>query len=206
MTAKKIPGIYSLMQMLVLTSFIGFLVEDTFKIFKNGYFDNRFMFLPFLLGYGFFAVLIGVLAGTPKNILPLLKRDIKIRAPFNYIVYFLAMAVLVSAGELALGFTVEWVAGFYYWDYTNIPLNFTRYTSLPTSLGFGFIITLFMSVVYQPLMNFFETRLKSKAWRGVTVVLTALLVVDFIASFAVMIITGDRNKMKLWEVVIFNKK
>ncbi len=203
MTNRKLPTLYSLMKMLVLTSFIGFIVEDTFKIFRNGYFDNRYMFLPFLIGYGFFTIVVGTLLGTPKNFLPLIKKEIKIKTPFNYIMYFFVAAILVTVGELALGYTVEFVAGFHYWDYSRIPLHFTRYTSLPTSLGFGLIITIFMGFIYEPLMHFFETRLNGKKSNIISIVLTSLLALDFLISFIIMIATGER--MLLWKITVFNK-
>ena len=107
----------------------------------------------------------------------------------------------MSVGELILGFAVEKIGGFIYWDYSNIPLNFTRYTSLPTSLGFGLIIMLFMGFVYEPAMRLFEGKMNSPVWNVASVVLAALLLVDFIASFAVMISSGKR--MVLWRLKIF---
>ena len=113
------------------------------------------------------------------------------------------MTLLVSLGELALGFTVEWAMGFRYWDYSNIPLHFTPYTSLPTSLGFGFIITLFMGVVYDRLIGVFRRKSGSRAFRRTTITLFSLVVFDFLLSFAVMFIT--RSKMTLWNIPVFKK-
>jgi uncharacterized membrane protein len=201
---KKIKeNAYSILMMAIVASFIGFVVENTFKIFMNGYFDNRYMFLPFLLGYGIFEAALSVLIGTPKEFFPLKARAIKIKRPWNYLVYFLIAAALVSIGELALGFTVEKIAGFHYWDYSNIPLNFTRYTSLPTSIGFGLAITLYMGAIYPRLMKFFEAKKSSRLFKWGALTLGALLLIDFIVSFSVMIITGKR--MLLWRVVLFEK-
>ncbi len=203
MTTRKLPNIYHLIKMLVFTSFIGFLVENGFKLFMNGYIDNRFMFLPFLLGYGIFTVAIGVLIGTPQNLIPLSNKQIRIKAPLNLLIYFLLMSLLVTAGELALGFTVEWIAGFHYWDYTALPFHFTRYTSLFTSLGFGFIITIFMGFIYEPVMRFFNRKMNGKHSNVFSIAILALLVADFIASFTVMIAAGKR--MKIWRIVFFKK-
>lgn len=196
-------NIYPLMMMTTVASFIGYVVENAFKIFMNGYFDNRYMFLPFLLGYGLFTVAIGILLGTPDELLPLKKAPIKIKRPWNYIIYFFIVAILVSLGELALGFAVEKIAGFYYWDYSNLPLNFTRYTSLPTSVGFGIIITLYMGFVYPALMKLFDKHKEKCKFKIVTIVLLSLLIADFIASFAVMIVSGER--MLLWRIRLFKK-
>ena len=201
---KKIrENAYSILMMAIVASFIGFVVENTFKIFMNGYFDNRYMFLPFLLGYGVFEAALSILIGTPEELFPIKEKPIRIKKPWNYVVYFLVAVVLVSLGELALGFAVEKIAGFHYWDYTNLPLNFTRYTSLPTSIGFGLVITLYMGVIYPRLMKFFEKKKGSRLFKAISLVLGTLLVIDFIISFAVMIITGER--MLIWRVVLFEK-
>jgi len=187
--------------MLIFTSFIGYVVENAYKLYRSGYIDNRYMFLPFLIGYGMFTVALGLIFGTPKNMLPILKKPLRIRAPLNYLVYFLASALLVTVGELALGHLVELVAGFSYWNYSKLPLHFTKYTSLPTSLGFGFIITLFMGFVYEPAMRLFETKMKTRPWHIASVVLTLLLVADYFLSFAIMIADGE--KLTLWRLYIF---
>ena len=203
MNNKRLPGIYPLINMTVFASFIGYVVENLFKLVMNGYVDNRYMFLPFLLGYGLFIAAIGVLIGTPNNLFPLSKRQPKLKKLVAYLFYFLLTALLVSAGELALGYAVEAIGGFNYWDYSKLPLNFTKYTSLPTSVGFGAIITAFMGFIYEPAIRFFEKKKGSRAWRTLSIVVISLLVIDFFASFAVMITTGER--MVIWRWHIFHR-
>lgn len=203
MNSKRLPGIYPLINMTVFASFIGYVVENLFKLVMNGYVDNRYMFLPFLLGYGLFIAAIGILIGTPNNLFPLSKRQPKLKKPVVYLFYFLLTALLVSAGELALGYAVEAIGGFNYWDYSKLPLNFTKYTSLPTSVGFGAIITAFMGFIYEPAIRFFEKKKGSRAWRTLSIVVISLLVIDFFASFAVMITTGKR--MIIWRWHIFHR-
>ena len=203
MNKNRLPGIYPLLNMIVLASFIGYVVENLFKLVMNGYVDNRYMFLPFLLGYGLFIAVIGILLGTPNNLFPLSNRRLKMKKPVAYLFYFILTAILVSAGELALGYTVEAIGGFNYWDYSNLPLNFTKYTSLPTSVGFGVIITAFMGFVYEPSVSFFKKKKGSRAWRAISLVAVSLLVIDFFASFAVMIKTGKR--MILWRLRLLKK-
>lgn len=203
MNKNRLPGIYPLINMIVFASFIGYVVENLFKLVMNGYVDNRYMFLPFLLGYGLFIAVIGILIGTPNNLFPLAKRQPKMKKPLAYLFYFILAALLVSAGELALGYAVEAIGGFNYWDYSNLPLNFTKYTSLPTSVGFGVIITAFMGFVYEPSIKFFEKKKGSRTWRVFSLIAIFLLAADFIASFAVMIKTGKR--MVLWRWHVFHR-
>ena len=203
MNNKRLPGIYPLINMIVFASFIGYVVENLFKLVMNGYVDNRYMFLPFLLGYGLFIAVIGIFMGTPNNLFPLKSCQPKITKPLAYLIYFAITVLLVSVGELALGYAVEAIGGFNYWDYSNLPLHFTKYTSLPTSVGFGAIITAFMGFIYEPSIRFFEKKKKSRVWRAASLIVISFLVIDFFISFAVMITTGKR--MVLWRLHIIAK-
>lgn len=55
--------------MVIIIAFIGFCFEDLWMLFRYSVIDNRNMYLPFLLGYGLFVVLIYYLIGTPKKYL-----------------------------------------------------------------------------------------------------------------------------------------
>ncbi|MGN1204253.1 MAG: hypothetical protein ACI4SA_04260, partial [Lachnospiraceae bacterium] len=101
----------------------------------------------------------------------------------------------VSVGEILLGTIVEKTCHFYYWDYSVIPLHITRYTSIPTSMGFALIITTFMDKCFVPLMNHLaaiETgRATFLAWT-----LGVALTADFVFSFIKM--HQLHGGLKLW--------
>ena len=56
------------MLMVIAISFIGFLFEDLWMIFRYSVFDNRNMYFPFLLGYGLFLVSLYYVIGIPKKL------------------------------------------------------------------------------------------------------------------------------------------
>lgn len=176
--------------MLVITSFIGFWFEDIWMICRHGILDNRNMFLPFLLGYGVFIVALSYILGTPNN----LCNRIKLKRPYSTIIYYLICVILVSIGELLLGLFVEKTGGFSYWDYSTIPLHVTKYTSLPTSLGFALIITLFMDFVFIPLRNKIQ-KLVEKIPLPVVIIMLLILVVDFFISFKTMYTNNGKNTL-----------
>ena len=123
------------------------------------------MNLPFLLGYGIAVVGMYLVLGTPKK--------------GHFLLYYSLVFLFVSLGEIALGFTVEEFCGFYYWDYTNLPMHLTRYTSFFTSLGFSALITLFMRIA---------------------IALFIALVVDMLYSFHIMRELGDVYKS--WKIYV----
>ncbi|MCI5751633.1 MAG: putative ABC transporter permease [Oscillospiraceae bacterium] len=182
--------IYSLALAAGVISFLGFVLENIWLACRKGYMDNRNMTLPFLLGYGMLVDGIYLLIGTPE--------ELHINAAPNaslttrYIVYFLSAAVIVSVGEIALGTAVEKIFGFEYWNYESLPMHITKYTSIPTSLGFAFIITFFMGKCFTPIMSLVGT-LEQHDLRTTAVVLTAAMVSDFVISFAKMYKTRSLN-------------
>lgn len=179
--------------MLTILSFIGFCLEDIWMIFRHGYLDNRNMYLPCLLGYGLFAVALYYIIGTPNNLF----NKIELKKTKGTIIYFLICFVLVSIGELLLGLFVEKTGGFSYWDYTSIPLHVTKYTSVPTSIGFALIITVFMNYIFLPLRNKIN-KIVDKIPLFIVILILLALIIDFIISFKTMYTNNGSNL--LWKI------
>ena len=127
-----------LLAMVIVVSFLGFCLEHVWILLRHGFIDNRNMRLPFLTGYGLTVLGFYKLAGIPTE--------------ENQRAYFAFAFLIVSAGEIVMGKLTEWTMHIYYWDYSTIPLHITRYTSIPTSLGFAAIIVLFMKYGFTAVM------------------------------------------------------
>lgn len=179
--------------MVIIISFFGFIFEDLWMLVRYSVIDNRNMFLPFLFGYGFFVVLIYYIIGTPKKIFNKYEFD----SHMNYVIYIALCFLLVSIGEILLGSIVESFADFKYWDYSHIPLHLTKYTSVPTSLGFSLVITLFMNYAYIPLLNTVK-KLEKKIPIAVAVIVLVILVLDLNVSFKAMHENNGNNTV--WSV------
>lgn len=183
--------IYDLCLMVAVISFLGFVLENVWLSVRKGYMDNRNMTFPFLLGYGILVVGIYIIIGTPEEIYASGRLNLSVTG--CYIVYFLTAAVVVSVGEIALGTFVEKVFGFEYWNYEKLPMHITKYTSIPTSLGFAFIITFFMGKCFAPIMTVIMSLNESDAHTA-AVVLSSALVGDFVISFGKMYKNGMLNE------------
>lgn len=184
----------SLIIMVLLISFLGFVLENIWLALTKGYMDNRNMTMPFLLGYGLLVVGMYMLLGTPEK-MSIFGRSIS--EGRTELVYFALSAVIVSAGEIVLGKIVEHFMGFEYWNYEWIPLHITRYTSVPTSLGFASIITLFMEHVFPVVMDFTKT-IYSKTLSDIAVLLLFLCLVDMVSSFKKMKENNGNNQRWKW--------
>ncbi len=181
--------IEEMLTLIVIVSFLGFCLENIWLAFRKGYIDNRNMHLPFLLGYGL-AIAGGYFVfGLPDE---------------EHIgTYWITMFIVVSAGEILLGTATEYFCGYIYWDYTSIPLHITRYTSVPTSIAFACIITIFMGKCFMPLMLWISLLpfvLKRYVFRSVFF----LLVIDWLDCSRHMRLTHSLNER--WRIVISDKQ
>lgn len=195
---KKVK-IWALCMIAAVVSFLGFVVENLWMAVTQGCMNNRSMLFPFLLGYGIAILLIYLILGTPRE-LCILGKKIEVDGKMKRILIYLAgVMICVSLGEILLGTFVEKVCGFIWWDYTRLPLHITRYTSIPTSFGFGSLITLFMNFFFDPLLHFFES------WNETALKYTALTLVvimtgDFLYAAYRMFVT--HGTVIRWEILI----
>ncbi len=185
--------------LITVVSFLGFWVENTFIAFTGGYMDNRNVLFPFLLGYGLAIMALYFMFGTPQN--PRFF-GIDIRSKnmlFNILNYFLIVFLCVSIGECLLGTFVEKTCGIVWWNYSGIPLHITKYTSIPTSIGFAFLITVFMGCFCEPLLRAFS-KMNKKLLYTLAIIFMVLLIGDFLFSAARMFSTG--KLMKIWKIYL----
>lgn len=189
--------------MVAIVSFLGFLVENIWLAITKGYVNNRNMNAPFLLGYGMMFLFLLFTLGTPESLVQrgVLKKSYSKK--IKYIVYFLCSFVAVCIGEIILGTIVERLCCIEYWNYSKIPLHITKYTSVPTSIGFAAMITFFMGECVTPLMSWI-CRLDSVWIRVLSAVLMLVMVSDFFYSFYQMIVLKDFYLK--WEIEMRLKK
>lgn len=193
----KTAEIFALCLIITIVSFLGFVVENVWLALTKGFMDNRNMYLPFLLGYGLAMVAIYLMFGTPLAPRFFKKKIVIQNAFLRALVYFLMVCLCVSLGEFVLGTLVENTCGVIWWDYTRLPLHITRYTSVPTSIGFGMLITIFMRYFFVPLYEFFVEMdygdLCVTAYGFMT-----LMVVDFIHS--AICTYKERSLAQIWRI------
>lgn len=187
--------IYSMLLMAAFISLLGFILENIWLAVRKGYIDNRNMSLPFLAGYGVLVSGIYYTIGTPEEMRITLPPNVSLTA--RYILYFISAAAVVSIGEIALGTAVEHLFGFEYWNYESLPMHITKYTSIPTSMGFAVVITFFMGKCFSPIMTVIAS-FEPHDVHGTAVMLTFALAADFFSSFRKMYRTRSLNER--WHV------
>ncbi len=188
---------YATLLVMALISFGGFITENIFTSFTIGNITNKNMVFPFLFGYGIGVLAVYLIFGTPDAPSFIGKEISFTKKIYSHLYYFLMAFLAVSIGEIVLGYAIEWTCDIIWWDYTMLPLSFTRYTSLPTSLGFGLMITLLMKYVFVPLRTLFES-MSTRITAPLSITLTASMSLDMLNSSLYMFTQNDT--LQLWEI------
>ena len=188
---------YALILVIIVASFLGFCVENVFIGYMRGFIDNRNMVLPFLFGYGLSVAGFYFLFGTPLNPMFFTKEIALISGWTKTLYYFLVSFLCVSIGEIALGYLTQWCCNIVWWNYSAIPFHITKYTSVPTSMGFAFLITVFMKYCFEPLIKLFS-KMDPFALFVLSIGFTIVLSLDMINSAAYMLI--KHSTLNLWKI------
>ena len=176
--------------MMLCMSLAGFLVENLFRLLRDGVLNSRRQILPFLFAYGIAVFALYVVVGTPREMRffgwKLFKKNSKLSVTAKYFLYWLILFAGVFFGEILFGTFVEWVSGIVLWDYTGIPLSFTKYTSIPTALGLSVGVMLFMRFIFEPLMKKLD-KIPDKVLLGIDIGLGVPIVIDWLIMLVLML-------------------
>ena len=185
---ERISGLgrlrYDWMLMLTLLSLIGFLTENIWSYLSTGFIGNRGFIMPFLFVYGLAIFIIYLILGTPTTkTLPL---------------YMLGVFVIFTALQIGYGYAVEAIFNFRPWDMSSMPLCITPFASIPTSVGFAGLISLFMNVIFTPSIEWFDKISKNIPIR----IISVILFLSLIANYVIGLIQSSSlsSRFELWSL------
>ncbi len=206
---KRICGVKwtTLLCIAHVAAFSGWLTENGFRFFAAGKIDDRHQILPFISAYAFGILALFLCFGTPqkmrifgKECFPSWQALSKRKKRFYGGLYAVLTGVGIMLAELAVGVGLEKLFGIKAWTYANVPLHITRYTSIPTTLGFSAGVTLFMAYGFPSLERVFD-RVSDKALTVAACLVTVLLLLDYGRTLAYAAAHGKFPKY--WSVRIW---
>ncbi len=155
-----------------LFSFLGWLLETIFCVFKLGYFTKRgFLFGPICPIYGFGGlILIMVLSKYKKDNLKL----------------FIYSAFIFSAFEYIVSYILEAIFSMHWWDYTGEFLNLNGRIGAFYFLAWGVIAIVFINHIFPFLkkkINILLSKIPYKVQVAILRLLCSIGSIDTIASF-----------------------
>lgn len=183
--AKKIFGVnvYALILSACIVAFAGFVIENVFRLFCIGVIDDRHRLFPFIAEYGIAYFAIFLLFGTPKNMriftkkITITAKNKKAAAFLQTALYFLIVFLCIGLGEITVGLTVEKTMGIKGWNFSNIPLHITRYTSIPTDFAYTSAFTVFMHLFFDKMTDALS-EISPKVLKILAIVLTTTILLD----------------------------
>ncbi len=152
-------------------AFLGWVLETTFCLVTLGVFNKRgFLYGPVCPMYGFAAIgMIQMLKNVKTNTLGK---------------FFICM-VFFTIFEYVVAVVLESLFGLRWWDYSNEVLNFQGRISLPYSIAWGIIGTIFVEKIHPFVEKKTEKMtawINKKAQIIILYLLVIIILVDFILS------------------------
>lgn len=162
----------------IIYSFLGWIYESLFYTFQF----KKPVNTGFL--HGCFCPIYGLACVLNIRLLGGLRNDLLI---------FIASMVLISAVEYIVSYTLEYIFGRRWWDYSDWPMNIGGRISLFSSLGFG-AMSLVQLRFLQPLIGGIVTRIPGSAVKLIAIMFCVLVLCDLVYTIREM----DRSDEKLW--------
>jgi hypothetical protein len=189
----------------IIFALIGWVAENTAKIVISGSFDSRFHILPFIGIYAIIPFSFHIVFGNPDSIAVFGKKLFKIESKktvilSNLITYF-SICAAVFLGELAVGNAWDFFFGVKLWNYNNLPLHLTQYTSIVSTFGFGTGAYLLFKFMCIPLLKVFKKKIPIKVAFWIVATLGSLIFLDMMRMIASTIILGEAPNF--WKVKLF---
>ena len=142
--------------LLLWLSSLGWIWEMLYGFFFFQRFSKSgFLSLPICPIYGFTIVGFFYLMGVPQGGRYALKF---VKSVFwRYIIYAFVAFLIPTLSELFVGFFFHGIWGVRLWNYSALPLNVLGYVSVPISLAWAVVLTLFMRIFFLPMRTFFQS-------------------------------------------------
>ena len=194
--ARQIFGVRAgtLFLICYLAAFLGWWVENIFRLVSAGVFDSRHQLLPFLGAYGFGIFVMFFVFGTPSEMRLLKKRILPAQTKRNRalcgVIYCALLFFLILFGEMGMGLLFEKAFGVKAWNYTSIPLHITQYTSIPTTAAFTAGIFFLMQFAFPRAVKLID-RIPDRTAFLLALVLGVLIAADWLIMIASGLVNGS---------------
>ena len=165
-------AIYKVFLTFIVYSFLGWILEVGYHIFKSGRLINRgFLFGPLCPIYGTGAVIIISLLTRWKD---------------NSLYIFLGGFFFASVLEYITGFVLEKIFHTRWWDYSKRPFNIKGYIALDFSIIWG-LVSVFMMKILHPRVESFINSISKENMRPVALAIFMVFTIDFLATVESMV-------------------
>ncbi len=189
----------------IIVCFVGFLAENIARLIGMGILDSRFHILPFISPYGLVVFAFHLVLSDSDDISifgkKLLSDSLKHKKLYSNLLTYFLICLFVFLGELAVGNLWDVLFGVKLWNYSDLPLSFTPYTSALATFGYGSGAYLLFKFIYKPVLSLLEKKVSLKTARLIALTLGSLIVLDTLRLIFMIIVFGEAPMywtVKLW--------
>lgn len=152
-------------------SIIGFIIETTLKTFFFKHMNNGIMYGPWIPVYGLGSVLIII-------IMRLVFNRFKVPRWLKIVLVFLISTIVLSLIELLGGILIEKIFNKVFWDYSDLKFNMGHYIALEISLIWG-VMSLVVIYIIKPLLD----KIIKKIPSVITYLVLFIFLIDAVITF-----------------------
>ncbi len=185
----------------IIVAFLGWVIENGFRLYRNGVVDSRFNILPFIAPYMSLPFIFHILIGDANHIriFKCFRQNTRKSILLSNIVTYLTLSFGVFVLEFIIGNMWDVFFGVTLWNYTKLPLNFTKFTSPITTFGFGLFAYVLLKFVTPPTMKLLRSRLSYRTAKWISLILGTLIILDTVRMGAFIIFTGEAPHLWRWD-------
>lgn len=152
-------------------SIIGFIIETTLKTFFFKHMNNGILYGPWIPVYGLGSVLIII-------IMRLVFNRFKVPRWLKIVLVFLISTIVLSLIELLGGILIEKIFNKVFWDYSDLKFNMGHYIALEISLIWG-VMSLVVVYIIKPLVD----KIIKKIPSVITYLVLVIFIIDAVITF-----------------------
>lgn len=188
----------------VIVAMAGWVMENIGCIIAKGSIDCRFHFLPMIPEYALIPFAFDLLLGSADDLAPfgkhIFKKKTKRNKVFSNILCFAIICLAIYLGEEGVGNFMEMTNGAVLWDYTGMPLHFSKYTCVLSVFGLGAVSYLIFKFIFPPITRFFMKKAENPTFRKIFLTLDVLMIIDASIMIVTTMITGEGPLY--WEIFL----
>ena len=146
--------VYYLYILGIALAFLGWIAENVVQLITHGIITSKFHILPFISPYALIVFAVHIFLGDPDNIAvfgkPVFKNSTLRNKILSNLLSFLFACFFVFISELIVGNLWYELFDVALWSYSGWIGEFTQFTSLPSTFGFGAAAYLGFRFLYKP--------------------------------------------------------
>ncbi len=178
-----------------IVAIFGWITENLIRLVKAGFIDSRFHVLPMIPAYGLIVFAFHIILRDANDVHIFRKRLFNKKSNANKfasnMISYIIIALAVFLGELIVGNLWYALFGVMLWDYSALPLNVTRFTSIVSTLLFATIAFLFFKFAFTKFLRLLIANVSFNVAKSLSVIFVTLAILDTLAMIIHVAVTGS---------------